>query len=144
MILGLPGETGEDVVRTLRLVEKLSERPLVVFPIFYEPIGPKEEYHGKRFTLESMTSEHFRLFTTCYELNFKWVPRLYWDNQRAGGVGLFRRLCVQALGRAEIYRWRRNFKKIAEAIQEKEALKRSISLGKNQRKRAFTKKVEFQ
>ena len=44
-----------------------------------------------------------------YRLNFKWVPRLYWDNQTAGGVSLWRRLVPQALGRAQMLQWKALF-----------------------------------
>jgi predicted ester cyclase len=63
-----------------------------------------------------MTQDHLDLYRTCYEMNFQRVPKLYWDNQRAGGVSLAKRLAVQALGGGEIRGWRKNFKRVQTEI----------------------------
>lgn len=114
IILGLPGETPDDVAQTLRLVGCLADKGAVIFPVFYEPVSPDEE----RFSLVNMRTDHIELFRTCYEANFKLVPRLFWDNQRAGGVPLAKRILVQMLGRGEILSWRRTFKAIHKRIKE--------------------------
>ncbi len=112
LVLGLPGETPEDVARTRRLVEHLADKPCVIFPVFHEP--PPES--GRRaFTIADMRSDHVELFASCYELNFRRVPKLVWDNQRAGRVPWVRRAMVQVLGRGEVLLWRRRFRKLRKA-----------------------------
>ena len=116
VILGMPEETPDDVVWTLRLVKDLTAGPAIVFPIFYEPLPHEIAAGARRFTPEAMTREHLDLFAACYEVNFEKVPRLYWDNQRAGGVSWFKRVLIQALGRTEVVSWRRTFRRTRRRI----------------------------
>ena len=116
IILGLPGETPDDVARTLELVKYLGSQRAVVFPIFHEPWCRDDPRCGEPFSVAQMRMDHFELFTTCYEINFARVPTLYWDNQRAGGVSWFKRALVQFLGRFEVLTWRRAFARIRTQI----------------------------
>lgn len=118
IILGLPGETPADVARTLALVKKLAAKRAVIFPIFYEPLSQQEIEAGCRFTLPKMRADHLELYRTCYEINFKHVPRLFWDNQRAGGVGRTKRVLMQILGRGETLSWRRTFDRLQKQIEK--------------------------
>jgi hypothetical protein len=68
-----------------------------------------------------MTPEHLELYITCYENNFRWVPKLYWDNQKAGGVSLLKRLAIQMLGKMEVFSWRRNFARARKRMASRQA-----------------------
>ena len=102
ILFGLPGETPADVERTLRWVQRLSAERLAVFPLFNAPLNAG----APTFGLKEMSAAHWRLFRACYDLNFRWVPRLFWDNQSAAGVPLWRRSTLQALGRAQTLAWK--------------------------------------
>jgi radical SAM superfamily enzyme YgiQ (UPF0313 family) len=112
VLFGLPGETPDDVIATLELVKDLAAKSAVIFPIFYEPMASGAQAAAQRFTLAKMTAGHLELYRTCYEQNFKMVPKLFWDNQRAGGVSWFRRAFMQTLGRGEMMTWRRTFRRL--------------------------------
>lgn len=106
LIMGLPGETQEHVLKTVRWIERLYNERLVIFPIFYSPVLPG---HGRQFTIRDMTPAHWRLFRLAYDLNFKWIPRMYWDNQTGAGAPLWRRLFIQLTGHLQILQWKTKF-----------------------------------
>jgi radical SAM superfamily enzyme YgiQ (UPF0313 family) len=117
IILGLPGEEPSDVADTLRLVKELTSQELVVFPVFYEPILKEDIVSTGNFSIKNMRADHLELYRTCYEINFRRVPKLMWDNQWAGGVPLLKRMTLQIMGRAEIANWRMAFRKMAKKMQ---------------------------
>jgi radical SAM superfamily enzyme YgiQ (UPF0313 family) len=102
ILFGLAGETPADVERTLRWIQRLSGERLAVFPLFNAPLSAG----AAPFGLKDLSAAHWRLFRACYDLNFRWVPRLLWDNQSAAGVPLWRRSTLQALGRAQTLAWK--------------------------------------
>ncbi len=116
VILGLPGETPDDVRATRALAADLLAHPAVVFPVFHEPLPAELAAGARRFGLESMWPEHCELFTTCYEANFARVPALLWDNQGAGGTAVWKRLLIQALGRGETVLWRRRLRRLGDSL----------------------------
>lgn len=112
LVLGLPGETPDDVTATRALVDFLATKRAVVFPIFHEPMHDA----GGRFTLADLRADHLELFAACYAINFRQVPALYADNQRAGGVPWIKRAIVQVLGRGEVFTWRRKFRRLRKQL----------------------------
>jgi radical SAM superfamily enzyme YgiQ (UPF0313 family) len=100
LVIGLPGETREDVLRTIDWVRSFRDERLAVFPVLYAPIDGTSGLDGG-----ALGPEHWSLLRASYRLNFRWVPKLYWDNQRAAGVPLARRILVQAFGRGQIVQW---------------------------------------
>jgi radical SAM superfamily enzyme YgiQ (UPF0313 family) len=122
LVLGLPGETPDDVARTRKFVRFLEKQNAVVFPVFYEPYAPAEIEAGKRFTLAKMSHEQLELYQACYEINFKKVPLLFWDNQRCGGVSWAKRAAMRMLGKTEIIQWRGAFKRVHKQIDRRQAV----------------------
>ena len=104
IIVGLPGETPADVEETLAWVESLAGEPVAVFPELHAPVDGATPVASN-----DLTPLHWRLIRACYRLNFKWVPRMYWDSQRASGVGLPKRCLIQALGLGQTALWKALF-----------------------------------
>ncbi|MCK5000797.1 MAG: B12-binding domain-containing radical SAM protein [Anaerohalosphaera sp.] len=123
LILGLPGETPDDVERTMELVKYLENKRAVIFPVFYEPFREEDIAAGKGFTTGKMSERHLDLYSRCYEINFRMVPKLFWDNQRAGGVSLFKRSMMRVLGKYEVRAWRSKFASVRRQIRERELTK---------------------
>ncbi|MBN1818215.1 MAG: radical SAM protein [Sedimentisphaerales bacterium] len=131
LVMGLPGETPDDVAATLKLVKDLEKQRAVIFPVFYEPFGEEEIRQGLGFRVEKMRADHLELYRTCYEINFREVPRLFWDNQRAGGVSWGKRAMMRLLGKTEVRAWRKKFVQIGEqiAVRDKELGRRVRYVG---------------
>ncbi len=104
LILGLPGETPEDVEATLRWVEGFRGEPITIFPVLYAPVDG-----GAPLTVRALTRRHWQLIRAAYTYNFRWIPRLYRDNQAAVGVPPWKRLLFQMMGWGQAMQWRARF-----------------------------------
>ncbi len=102
LILGLPGETPGHLRQTMDLIERWAGLPMVAFPIFYVAVRPEE----RPFEISRMSELHWRLFSTCYDFNFRWIPPLIADNQRAAAAPRSRRLFIQMAGRGQKLQWK--------------------------------------
>ena len=98
LIVGLPGETDADTRRTLDWVESISAERLAVFPVLYAPVDGGAAPAPRRL--------QWQLIRACYRLNARWMARVYWDNQRAGGVGPAKRCLMRVLGHGQILLWK--------------------------------------
>ncbi len=105
LLMGMPGETEDDVQQCIRWVEQVRDERLAVFPLFYAPIDGQSEPFG----VKDMTPAHWKLFRMSYALNFKWLPMLTWDNQSASGVAWAKRAAIQVMGRGHMALWRALF-----------------------------------
>jgi len=101
LMIGLPGETEDDVRATIEWTRALRGERVAVFPMLYAPINGARAPDAR-----DLGPHHWQLIRTCYEFNFKWVPRMYRDNQAAAGVRLSRRCLTRILGHGQILLWR--------------------------------------
>jgi len=75
LIMGLPGETEEDVRATIDLVHKLKDYRSLVVPLFF--VATAEFVNGERsFGPKDMTKAHTELFLDCWEHNLRWASTL--------------------------------------------------------------------
>ena len=78
LIMGLPGETEEDVDMTLELIKKIDGFRSLIVPLFFVATG--ELNNGERsFTADQMSMAHTQLFLDCWEHNLKWSPAIVND-----------------------------------------------------------------
>ncbi len=101
LIIGLPGETAEDVKATLEWVKKLGSEKVTVFPVLYAPPGDE-----RAFTADDLTIPHLELLSTAYNLNFKWIPIMYTDNQTGGGTPAWKRNLMRMMSIGQVVEWK--------------------------------------
>jgi len=74
LIMGLPGETEEDVIKTVELVEDLKDCKSLIVPLFFVPLGVLDK--EKPFTVNDMTPEHWKLLAACVKHDLNWIDEL--------------------------------------------------------------------
>ena len=74
LIVGVPNETDEDIIRTIELVEDLKDVRSLIVPLFFVPLGRlKNEYWFKE---AQMTELHKELLVKCLLHDFRWIDQL--------------------------------------------------------------------
>jgi len=76
LILGLPGETDEELELTISLIEELRSFRSLVVPLFLVALGGLGDKCDS-FTLDRMTPRHSELLLKCWEHNLQWIPILF-------------------------------------------------------------------
>lgn len=74
LILGLPGETEEDVSKTITLVERLKAYKSVLVPFLFDAKGSLN--CEKSFHVKDMKRRHLELVKTIFNHNTHWANRL--------------------------------------------------------------------
>lgn len=100
LVVGLPGESADDIRETINWVMSMSNERITIFPVLYAPIDGSPTVR-----VGDLTRLHWRLIKACYNLNFKWIPKMYWDNQMASGVPFGKALLLQILGNGQVLQW---------------------------------------
>ncbi len=72
VILGLPEETPDDVVKTIELVERLRPYRSLIVPMFFVPMGALKK--NKWFLRDNLRPEHVEAIMKMYEHARRWVP----------------------------------------------------------------------
>ena len=75
LILGLPGETDEDLGLTIDLVERLRPFRSLIVPLFLVSMGALRG-RTESFTAEDMRPKHSELYLKCWEHNAFWASFL--------------------------------------------------------------------
>ncbi|WP_456483824.1 B12-binding domain-containing radical SAM protein [Methanopyrus kandleri] len=107
LILGLPGETEDDVMMTVELLDRLRDYKSFIVPLFFVPIGESRLSDHDFFTPEKLTEVHWEVILKCVDHDLKWLPELYEEYARANGHGPLVKLAIRALtwyGRRKIFK----------------------------------------
>jgi radical SAM superfamily enzyme YgiQ (UPF0313 family) len=74
LVMGMPGETQEDVRRTLELVRDLRQYKSLMVPLFFVPLGELRD--DQFFRPDAMLPEHWMLLGECIRHDFYWAKVL--------------------------------------------------------------------
>ncbi|HEX7482662.1 MAG TPA: radical SAM protein [Candidatus Bathyarchaeia archaeon] len=74
LIVGLPDEQEEDVIKTMDLVADLKDMRSLIVPLFFVPLGKLKSEDW--FTNTQLNKLHKQLLIQCVEHDFRWVDNL--------------------------------------------------------------------
>jgi len=77
LVLGLPGETAEDVSETIDLVDSLKEYTGLLLPLFFTPMAETTLGSLRGFGRDKALPEHWELVGLCLEYNLRHLKRLH-------------------------------------------------------------------
>lgn len=83
VILGIPGETPDDVVKTIELLDRLKPYRSIIVPMFFVPMGTLKR--NEWFLREHLTREHVDAMLKMYEHSIYWaenIINIYISNTR--------------------------------------------------------------
>lgn len=96
LIVNLPGEMEEDVLKTVELVEKLRLYKSLIVPLLYVPMAP-----GQRMMkfVEDAEWYHWELYRSIWRHDMKWLPVLVEEYSRRNNATtrLFMKFLVRTL-----------------------------------------------
>jgi radical SAM superfamily enzyme YgiQ (UPF0313 family) len=78
VILGMPGETSDDVVKTIELVERLRPYRSIIVPMFFVPMGALKR--NKWFLQDQLKPEHIEALKVMFDHTIYWaedIMKLY-------------------------------------------------------------------
>jgi radical SAM superfamily enzyme YgiQ (UPF0313 family) len=97
LVLGLPGETEEDVVLTTELVESLKDQVGLMLPLFFTPIGETRLGNARGFGKDRASPEHWELVGTCLEYNLRHLKALHRYYSERMTAGLSQHLALRGI-----------------------------------------------
>ena len=86
MINGLPGETTDDVIKSIELVEDLKGTLSLIVPMNFVSMRGSALESEETFTMAKMTPEHWQLFGECIDHDLKIVPELMSEYKSTKGI----------------------------------------------------------
>jgi radical SAM superfamily enzyme YgiQ (UPF0313 family) len=90
LVLGLPGETAEDVLKTIELVESLKDYTGLMLPLFFSPMAETKLGGIEGFGKNRALPEHWELVGLCLEYNLSHLKTLhkYYSERMTAGPGV--------------------------------------------------------
>lgn len=74
LIVGVPEETGDDLIKSIELVENLKGIRSLIVPLFFVPLGKLK--NEAWFKETQMTKLHYELLIKCLRHDFRWIDNI--------------------------------------------------------------------
>ena len=90
LVLGLPGERAEDVIKTTELVDSLMDYTGLMLPLFFTTIADTKLGGSKGFSRQEALPEHWQLVGLCLEYNLRHLKKLhrFYQERMTAGFGV--------------------------------------------------------
>ena len=90
LVLGLPGERAEDVIKTTELVDSLMDYTGLMLPLFFTTIADTKLGGSKGFSRQDALPEHWQLVGLCLEYNLRHLKKLhrFYQERMTAGFGV--------------------------------------------------------
>lgn len=90
LVLGLPGERAEDVIKTTELVDSLMDYTGLMLPLFFTTIADTKLGGSKGFSRNDALPEHWQLVGLCLEYNLRHLKKLhrFYQERMTAGFGV--------------------------------------------------------
>ncbi|RLI77841.1 radical SAM protein, partial [Archaeoglobales archaeon] len=95
LLIGLPDETDEDLIKTIELVERLRDYRSLIVPLIFIPMEVCALREERMFTKENLRELHWELLIACMDHAIRWVDDLK-ESYLAGFKNIPIRLGYQA------------------------------------------------
>ncbi len=89
VIMGLPGETGDDVMDTIELLDDIWDKDFLIVPLMFVPLGVSQSEDF--FSRDDMLPEHWQLLGECIKKDFEMTPELIEDVTRLDDVNMLKK-----------------------------------------------------
>jgi radical SAM superfamily enzyme YgiQ (UPF0313 family) len=77
LIMGLPDEREDDVIKTIELVERLRDYCSLIVPLIFIPMEVCALRRERLFTRENLRDYHYELMAVCMDHNIYWIDRMF-------------------------------------------------------------------
>lgn len=109
LVIGLPGETEEDVLQTSEMIDDIQGTPTFIVPLCFVSMAGAQLSEAESFTVEKMTPAHWHLFGQCLQHDIDMGRNLKKDILPGNPV-------TKAIGRAFLNRLLRGAEKYSKVM----------------------------
>jgi len=114
LIVNLPGETEDDILKTVELIDRLRPYKSLIVPLLFVPLRPTEGCRRMRL-LEDASPAHWELYKAIWEHDMHWLRKL--ASEYLNNISVMRRTAILVKFVVNVITWYAN-KRVKRIINE--------------------------